>query len=163
MKKKRLIKGICIVILGIILCFFIRRGYYYLGDLVIIEKDYYDGQEKELWYPTDPFDIPIILDIMHTANEAFSTIGERTPELKEKFGKLVYYIEDSPEAAKREYKLTFITGNFTDKSGYIWAKYSTETYGADESLVSGSWWIQVRWYFEKINNRWIITHIYEHP
>lgn len=163
MKKKRLIKGICIVILGIILCFFIRRGYFRAEEFAIINEGYYEGHEKELWYPTDPFDIPIIVDIMNTAHKAFSTIGEWTPELYEEIGKLMYYTEPSPKAVLREHELIFITGNFTEDEGYIWVKYAESSYEEDGSEFNGTCQHYARWFFEKIDDRWIMTDSYDHP
>ena len=126
------------------------------------DKRYFGDEYYEILYPTSISDYITATKILKTADNALSTITDDETAHKE-FGELGFLCSTDDGAVGESHKLRLVAAHFSDSKGYVWVKYSSETYDKDGEILSGSWKILARWEVEKKEDQWVVTSENEHP
>lgn len=159
--KKKIIRIMIIVIVSLLLIGLIRATCVYIGNLPG-NKAFFEDEYAQIIYPTSMSDYLIAKAVLKEAEEAFSTITDDETAY-EAFGKLGSFCITDSDAVREMHNLDFIAANFSNDSGYIWVKYSSEAYDKDGEVTFGTWDILSRWELEKVEDKWVVTSIKEHP
>lgn len=104
--------------------------------------------------------------VLDFADEAFAFIvatDEDKKEAEEKFGKLHIYCLTHDDVVSEAHAIDFLSAKTDGNSGYLWVQYSQEGYDKNGKCTCGAWRIKSRWTIEKIDDKWVVTDILEHP
>lgn len=157
MKKKTL--RILIITIILILCIGIfRTAFVYF--VKAYTKVHFGDEYNEILYPTALDDYFIAKEVLKDVDKALSTITDFESAV-EKFGVLGYLCVTDENAVREEHNLHFISANFSENTGYIWAEYSTKAYDKNGKLESGAILVLFKLKLEKIENEWCVTSINE--
>ena len=159
--KKKIIRIMIIVIFSLLFVGLIRAAHIYIGNLPG-NKALFEDEYEQIIYPTSISDYLIAKEVLKEAERALSTITDRETA-QEMFGTLGYLCVTDSEAVTEKYALDFIAAKFSDDTGYIWVQYSSAAYDKQDECTYGSWDILSRWELEKVEDKWVVTSIKEHP
>ena len=67
------------------------------------------------------------------------------------------------DAVAEKHKLWRVAARFSEDTGYIWVKYSSQAYDETGEVTTGSWNILTKWELEKQDGRWVVTNVNEAP
>lgn len=165
--KNLLVFPIIGVIIGsFMLCYVIRSTSLYVAHLHTL--DIFKDEYIQIIYPTSIKDYTTAKAILAEADEAFSTITDyETAE--ETFGDLWRYCITNEGSVSEYHEIKLVSASFDDKYGYIWIEFvqygydknGEITYGAGSTITNQ--YILSKWNLEKINDKWVVTDIIEHP
>ena len=142
-------------------------AYYTIDSEFSAVSSYYGSRYEELFSLSTP-DRDMKEEILRQGEEALAFIG--SDEDCAAFGALAPYCTDTESyagASKVEFTLEDLAGKTDGDESYLWVAYTQRVYDADGNLLRGSGSSQerilARWSVKKLDGRWVVTEILEHP
>jgi len=161
--KNKIKTTIISIILVLVVVFALREAYvgiYFSGN-----NGRSFGKEKtEAFLPASPSDYSKARDIMAEADKAFSDINGNSD-----YGMLDRYCIDNEKVETEKHSIQLITANFDENRGYMWVLYYQIGYNGSGEIEYGSGSDSIfgkilsRWELEKIDDKWTVVNITEHP
>ena len=130
---------------------------------------YTAGESAKALYIGSPSDRAAAQAVLRMADEAFSDTRHTRVENEAAYGALARYATSTDSysgvsLSYNEHSLELWSAHLDEDEGWIWVRYSSETFQPDGSIVCGSWRVPSLWRVEKDGSgEWGVVQIKERP
>ncbi len=165
-RKRRIIIAVVAVVLAILMClhFF---PIYRLNELSNASAGlafYTENEIKMCLYIGSAEDRREAREVLKDAEAAFTDTSHTEEQCEKLYGELSRYVPPKDESLdKVKYTLDLWSAHLDETEGYIWVYQSSEGYNKDGERVFGSEKIPALWKVAKIQGKWVVTNVKEHP